>query len=494
MNHRIVKSISKILIFLIWVVVAFLSAECAVRIYEYIVAKTNPLILSLNDQPPWSHSNVVQENQLQSIEPLPPPDIGQWYKNRAEFFLQLDEHDKQLFSSFYQIAVLIKDLDKEEKTVYLPEPNAKHCFNDELLSALEKEIPVQRQNTYSKYYPSFTNGEEIISDLFVYYPVGTKNQSILLCWYKSKNPDNLQNTKDIADVWEIPYFEYKKHARLHSYEFHTNNFGFRDEDIVVPKPPNVFRIVCIGGSTTEEGPTESETYPNLLERFLSTQYHGGYKIEVINAGMPGISANKLWLRLPDYLLMEPNLIVYCEGANDITHILLPYWLNHLNGMKKICIQSKLFRNVFPLLFLPNDTQIQNDISKDVLSHIKKIENYLQQKGVLFAVMSMPAPNYSLMTRREKDYLQYVTRKWWGGDFINYRMYYYVLDIYNKLLKERFLDKDVLYIPMYEEYQKEPPYYFCDLCHQKMKGIQRKAEIIMPYLLAYIKRYEAGHKQ
>jgi len=487
MKYHIVKSIGKIFIFFLWLILILILAECVVRVYEYFVAQKNPLISSLNNQPPWSYSQVTSKDTLQSTEKLPSPDMSQWYSNRLEFFLQLDENDRQLFASFYQISILIKDRNKREKKIYLPEPDTTNYFDDELLTALEKEIPDINHSAFSKYYASFIVGNRTISDLVLYYPAKIENHGMFVCGYKAKD-SHTKKTKDENNIWEIPYFEYKKHAQLYSHEFHTNNFGFRDEDVAVPKLPDVFRIVCIGGSTTEEGPTEQETYPNITEKLLSEQFHEQYRIEVINAGIPGITANKLWLRLPDYLLMEPNLIIYCEGTNDITHILLPYWLNHLNGIKKILIQSKLCRNIFPLFFLPHDIQIQSDISKDILSQIEKIQKYLQRKGVLFAVMSIPAPNYSSMTWQEKDYFQFVTKKWWGGDFINYRMYSHVLNIYNKLLNEKFNNRNILYIPMYEMFQNEPPSYFNDVCHQKLEGIQKKSELAMPYLVKYIEEH------
>lgn len=494
MKPFIIKSIGKIFILCLWLVVGFLLAEFSVRIYEYIVCRTNPLILSLNNQPPWSHSEPVQNRHFQSVIELPPLDITQWYALRAEFFLQLDEHDRQLFSSFHQIAILIKYADKNEKSIYLPEPDVKNYFNEEFLTVLEKEVPIAGKNHISKYYPSFIMGNKTIRNLFVYRSTDKENRGFLVCWYKGDNKNSSQSIKDESDIWEIPYFEYKKHAQLDSYEFHTNNFGFRDRDVVVPKPADVFRIVCIGGSTTEEGPTEQETYPNILEKLLQEQNKGPYKIEVINAGIPGISANKLWLRLSDYLMMEPNLIVYCEGANDITHILLPYWLNHLNGIKKTLLQSKLLRKVSPLFFLPDNVQIRNDINKDIITQVEKIRNYLQEKDIALVVMSMPAPNYSKMSRQEKDYFQYVTRKWWGGEFINYKMYSHTLEIYNNLLKEKFNDGNTSYIPLYEMFQNEPPSYFNDLCHQKLKGIQKKAELATPYLLGYIKQSLSGNRE
>lgn len=484
MKFSLIKSTVKIFFLLLWLIPAFLIAEVSIRTYQFIVSKTNPLILSLNNQPPWSHSEPIQENPVQATIQLPIPDAEKWYSSRAEFFLQLDEHDRQIFASFYNIAILIQNPDKTERKIYLPEPHSQNYFSKKFVDALNKEIQTASFKPFSKYYTSFSFREQTVSNLFLYHSIDDK----LICWYKENNLDNSRNKGDKDTIWQIPYFEYKKHAQLFPYEFHTNNFGFRDEDISVPKPSDVFRIVCIGGSTTEEGPTEQETYPNILEKLLQQQSQDPHKIkiEVINAGIPGVSANKLWLRLPDFLLMEPNLIIYCEGANDITHILLPYWLKNLNKTKKTLIQSQLLRNIFPLYFLPSYNQIQEDIFNVIISYIEKIKNYLQKRNIAFAIMSMPAPSYSKMNFQEKNYFQYVTRKWWGGDWIDYKMYTYILDIYNTCLKEKFHKKNTLYIPMYEMFQQEPPSYFNDLCHQKLKGIQKKAELATPYLQEYIK--------
>ncbi len=480
MRTRLIKSILFLLIGCLWLITAFLIAEFSLQIYQKYVSRTNPIILSLNNQPPWTHSGVGKE-EINHTHTLPPPDRTEWYSNRAEFFFQLDEHDRNMFASFYHLSIYIKQNSKT--SIYLPDSTAPNFFTDEFISNLMNEISTSPHlELTKKYYPSITIEGEEVNNCFIYL---SKSHDGFLVWYQNILQNNTQNKREESNIWEIPYFEYRPHARLSSYEFHTNNFGFRDEDIQIPKPKNVFRIVCLGGSTTEEGPTEEETYPNIVEKLLAEQYNGPYKVEVINAGIPGISANKLWLRLPDFLFMQPDLIIYCEGANDITHILLPYWIKNLPKLKKIAIHSALFRSCSPLYFLPDCEKIKSDIQKDVLSYIEKIHNYLIARNIHFAIMSMPAPNYALMTRQEKDYFQYVTRKWWGGDFIDYRMYSYVLDIYNNSLKEQFSDKTDLYIPMYEMFQEVPPAYFNDLCHQKLIGIQKKAALATSYLLKYL---------
>jgi hypothetical protein len=254
--------------------------------------------------------------------------------------------------------------------IYLPDFVSTHFFNEEFIKILSNKISISGQDTISKtisrYYPSFEIGDKTLHHLFLFYRSDDINNKVLIFWYKPDRIDNANANEGENAIWELPYFEYKKHTQLPSFEFHTNNLGFRDKDIIIPKPSDVFRIVCIGSSTTEEGPTEQETYPNILERLLSEQMYSPYKIEVINAGIPGISAIKLWLRLPDFLLMQPDLIVYSEGANDITHTLIPYWLKDIHGYKKVLIQSKLFRNCFTLFFLPEPAKIRTDIEEVII--------------------------------------------------------------------------------------------------------------------------------
>jgi lysophospholipase L1-like esterase len=69
----------------------------------------------------------------------------------------------------------------------------------------------------------------------------------------------------------------------------VNGQGFRRaEEVVVPKPRGVFRIVALGGSSTfayQVGDTE--TWTHLLEAELRQRFGGS--IEVVNAGAPGYS-------------------------------------------------------------------------------------------------------------------------------------------------------------------------------------------------------------
>jgi hypothetical protein len=68
-------------------------------------------------------------------------------------------------------------------------------------------------------------------------------------------------------LWLVPGESYRPGARLEleaageRYSIAINSHGFRDREVSLRKPPRVYRVVCVGGSTTVQGRTNSETWP-----------------------------------------------------------------------------------------------------------------------------------------------------------------------------------------------------------------------------------------
>ena len=90
----------------------------------------------------------------------------------------------------------------------------------------------------------------------------------------------------------------------------------------IPKPVDTFRILCLGGSTTEG--SVSYSYPDFLQEMLSKKYPER-KIEVINAGKYFYSTQHAIIQYLFYLKeLDPDLIIFFEGANDLmTSFTLP---------------------------------------------------------------------------------------------------------------------------------------------------------------------------
>ena len=110
----------------------------------------------------------------------------------------------------------------------------------------------------------------------------------------------------------IPTPNYKKGKNKH------NSLGIRGEEILVPKPKDEYRIICVGGSTTYTSKVEDykSSYPDLLEANL--QKMGFTNVKVINAGVFSYTSYETLINLQLRLLdLKPNLIIIYHGVNDV---------------------------------------------------------------------------------------------------------------------------------------------------------------------------------
>ncbi|RXK55723.1 SGNH/GDSL hydrolase family protein [Oleiharenicola lentus] len=94
--------------------------------------------------------------------------------------------------------------------------------------------------------------------------------------------------------------------------------GRRGELYSFKKPPGVFRIVCFGGSTTEQRSDEGVQYPLRLQQLLRERL-GRDNIEVINLGFSAYATPHFLIQLElDVLSWEPDLLILSENINDLT--------------------------------------------------------------------------------------------------------------------------------------------------------------------------------
>jgi len=112
------------------------------------------------------------------------------------------------------------------------------------------------------------------------------------------------------------------HGMLLDCPITINSRGFRGREIAVPKG-NVYRIVCLGESTTfgmtfRKG---DKPWPELLEGMINERLKPGRRVEVVNAGSPAWTLSDNLTRLiPDILPLEPDLIISYHGYNGLAMI------------------------------------------------------------------------------------------------------------------------------------------------------------------------------
>jgi len=100
------------------------------------------------------------------------------------------------------------------------------------------------------------------------------------------------------------------------YEVRTDVHGFRTPPFTEAKPPGVFRIVCLGDSSTFGMNVDAaHNYPRLLAERLDTAFPG--RFEVINLGVPGYTGRQgLELLQRTALAYDPDLVTFGFGTND----------------------------------------------------------------------------------------------------------------------------------------------------------------------------------
>jgi lysophospholipase L1-like esterase len=83
----------------------------------------------------------------------------------------------------------------------------------------------------------------------------------------------------------------------------------------IPKPPDVYRIICMGGSTTEG--RGDGGYPAVLGQLLQKKFPDK-KIEVLNAGCFFYTTQHCIIYYLTYIQeLEPDLLIMFEAQNDL---------------------------------------------------------------------------------------------------------------------------------------------------------------------------------
>ncbi len=100
-------------------------------------------------------------------------------------------------------------------------------------------------------------------------------------------------------------------------EFRTNSMGLRGAEIAVPKPRDVFRIICVGDETILAPEVDdASTFVKVLQRRL--QAVSNRPIEVINAGVPDYCPLLSYLQVKHRLAgLDPDLIIAHFDMSDV---------------------------------------------------------------------------------------------------------------------------------------------------------------------------------
>lgn len=165
-------------------------------------------------------------------------------------------------------------------------------------------------------------GSWLITPLIVRY---SENQALK---FQLANPETL----GVASLY-VPHHYYlyapRPGYRSADAKIRHNSMGCRAEEVSVPKPAGVYRIVTVGGSTTYSTLVRAneEIYTYKLEKLLndwSARAGFGRSFEVLNCGVPGYTSAENLARyifvLSEY---KADLLVIQQGINDALARALP---------------------------------------------------------------------------------------------------------------------------------------------------------------------------
>ncbi|MFC3415184.1 SGNH/GDSL hydrolase family protein [Algoriphagus hitonicola] len=164
--------------------------------------------------------------------------------------------------------------------------------------------------------------------------------------------------------------------------FSTNNYGFRGDSISPIKSEDEFRIFLFGGSTMENMfIDDSRSIEKVLQLRLNDKY--GKTVKVFNAAKSGdASPDHLAMLVHRVIHLEPDLIVFYAGFNDLTRVISGYDFLHLQKNEKSSSASwtlglKLFLSNFQVYRRIHNV-VQNIQNPNILEDIHLINNYKEK--------------------------------------------------------------------------------------------------------------------
>lgn len=287
-----------------------------------------------------------------------------------------------------------------------------------------------------------------------------------------------------------------------------NEHGYRGEEITLPKPEGVYRIVAIGGSTTYGTGVArwQDSYPEQLERILREE-SGDEQVEVINAGQTDYntweSLTNLQFRVLD---LEPDMVIIYHNVNDVqSRLVAPQtyqgdnagrreiwnyeeqrWASHLVWQ----FPSQLLHEVVlrtGLARLPNSTQLQL-YTTDPCTGVWATEECLGMP--LLDVLAANPPIYyernlrSMIAMAQANGVDVLLLSWaysdQFGDYASREVYQQGFREHNEIVRALGAELDIYFYDFALDMPMERRYW-ADGRHLNSEGNRLKADLIAEYI-------------
>lgn len=423
------------------------------------------------------------------------PVIGADMADRKAF-AAMDEPARNAFAASHRQLILLCGKDGVITSVYpAPLPQALNELTQRIrpganITDLFSDNAIESSDCQTALGQAFQSGMHVPRE-YAFSMSDAKPYHAQFMFYPIKDPAG--NVQQMAvfirdSMWKVLWQEFQPNVDQNDfYVFHSNNLGFRGPDITLPKPPGIFRIVCIGGSTTAEGETGEMTYPAMLEKKLR-RYLKTDAVEVINGGIYGMNSEGEIRRLPDYIALQPDLIIHYNVVNDIRDR-LPGWMapriaRPLKSLQAMLRKSRFLYDHCNRCLVPSDAELTERIDTEIVGNLRTVMDAAQQAGIGVAVCSFASPDAPHLSAEDRRLFnaRINTMNW--GRLVNIDNYRRIIGLYNRLVQRVCKEKGAIYVPVAEEL-RGGSLYFSDICHLFPVGRERKADILFNALKDYI---------
>jgi len=310
-----------------------------------------------------------------------------------------------------------------------------------------------------------------------------------------------------------------------------NSQGFRmKEDLSLEKDSNEYRIISLGGSTTENLPNGMNLhYPEETCKILNQFYSFNKKINCVNSGKSAYTTAHSLIRLQfDLLQFNPDMITIMHNINDLGVNLFPsddksnYANKYLFGYyaqrfnvdyleKLIRKESVVINNFYRLIGRVNRElfvdKIETKQGKTIFTTVRFSEEPVELKyegsfknnliaiaeiakahNITVVFLSQPAIFTDEKIALGMGHAEYNDVILWPkkDDFKE------MFEEYNQVIKDVAKEENVFFIDMYNLFSHDEK-YFTDVCHYTPEGIIRFGEIFSDEL-SKILEPELGSEQ
>lgn len=286
-------------------------------------------------------------------------------------------------------------------------------------------------------------------------------------------------------MWEELWVSFRPNVYQNdAYEFRTNNLGFRDDDVALPKPAGVIRILCIGASTTAEGPTNELTYPNMLEKKLERRFGEG-RVEVVNCGIFAITSVIEREKMPAYLALEPDLIIHYNFVNDVVvgmrDLLLAAGASRhpVEKLKGLLLRSRFLYRYANWWLQPRRT-IEDYVAQVSVENVRQMGETARNAGVEFVACSFAHPDLGRIEADHRAFFESCIGNMLWGHVMDIATYTRIVDRYNNAVRELCTGEGIPYVPVAENLRGGAE-YFTDICHMNLVAMEKKAEIVFEHI-------------